>query len=733
MIRKLVFCLAIFSFVAISVPAQNGADYPKAKKVEQVDDYHGVKVADPYRWMEDTKSTDTQSWIEQQNKITDAYLGSIAERDHLRKRFTEVWNYERYSAPRKVADGFYLYSKNDGLQNQSVLYRATSINDPGKVFFDPNKLSEDGTAALSGSSFTDDGKLWAYGIARSGSDRTEWRVMNTATGEHLPDTLAPNRQGGISWLNDNSGFFYSAFPQTTSGGELKQETFNQKIYFHKLGTPQSQDFIVYERPDDKELFVGGDVTEDGNYFIISVNKGTRPENMVYYMPLSGFDPSTGLLKNYVPGSAIPDNDIAARRRSQIQPLVTTLEASYSFIGNDGRTFYFSTDKGAPRSKVVAVDTMVKLGKWSDVIPESKDSLQGVGLLNDQFVLSYLKDASSKVRIFDMKGTPVRDVELPGIGSAGGFGGRRKESETFYTFSSFNAPPTIYRYDMKTGKSSEFRKAGVKFDGSQYEVKQVFYTSKDGTKVPMFLTYKKGIKLDGTNPTLLYGYGGFNISMTPGFSVSRVPWLEMGGVYAVANIRGGAEYGKEWWEAGSRLNKQNVFDDFIAAAEWLIANKYTSTPKLAIQGGSNGGLLIGAVLNQRPDLFGAALPAVGVMDMVRFPKFTIGWAWTSDYGSPDDAKDFNALYKYSPLHNIKPGTKYPATLVTTSDHDDRVFPAHSFKYAAALQAAQAGDAPVLIRIETKAGHGAGKPTAKQIEEQVDIYGFLIRNLGMKLEP
>jgi prolyl oligopeptidase len=660
-------------------------------------------------------------------------LKSIPERDFLRKRLTEIWNYERYSAPRKVRDGFYIYSKNDGLQNQSVLYRSTSITDPGKVFFDPNKLSEDGTAALSGSSFTDDGKLWAYGIARSGSDRTEWRVMNTETGEHLSDTLAPNRQGGISWLKDNSGFFYSAFPQTSAGGELKQETYNQKIYFHKLGTPQSQDFVVYDRPDDKELFVGGFVTEDGQYFIISVGKGTRPENMVYYMPLKGFDPSTGLIKGYQPGVAIPENDVAARRRSQIHPLVTTLDASYNFIGNDGRTFYFSTDKGAPMSKVVAVDTMVKMGKWSDVIPETKEALQGVGLLNNQFVLNYLKDASTKIKIYDMKGTPVRDVELPGIGSAGGFGGRREESETFYTFSSYNAPPTIYRYDMKTGKSEVFRKAGVKFDGSQYEVKQVFYTSKDGTKVPMFLTYKKGLKLDGTNPTLLYGYGGFNISMTPGFSVARVPWLEMGGVYAVANIRGGAEYGKEWWTGGSLHNKQNVFDDFIGAAEWLIANKYTSSPKLAIQGGSNGGLLVGAVLNQRPDLFGAALPAVGVMDMVRFPKFTIGWAWTSDYGDPTKPEDFKSLFKYSPLHNIKPGTKYPATLVTTSDHDDRVFPAHSFKYTAALQEAQAGDAPILIRIETKAGHGAGKPTAKQIEEQVDIYGFLIRNLGIKLEP
>jgi prolyl oligopeptidase len=732
MLRRSLFLFVVVSLFAVSAAAQNSA-YPKARKVDQVDDYHGTKVSDPYRWMEDTKSADTEAWIEKENVITDAYLKSIPERDYLRKRFTELWNYERYSAPSKVADGFYIYTKNDGLQNQSVWYRTSSINDPGKVFFDPNKLSEDGTAALSGSSFTDDGKLWAYGIARSGSDRTEWRVMNTETGELLPDTLAPNRQGGISWLKDKSGFFYSAFPQTSVGGELKQETFNQKIFFHKLGTPQSQDFVVYERPDDKELFVGGFVTEDGAYYIIGVNKGTRPENMVYYMPLAGFDPSTGLLKGYEPGVAVPENDIVARRRSQVQPLITTLDASYNFIGNDGRTFYFHTDKGAPLSKVVAVDTMVKLGKWSDVVAESKDTLQGVDFLNNQFVLNYLNDASSKIKIVDMKGQAVREVELPGIGSAGGFGGRRKDSETFYTFSSFNAPPTIYRYDMKTGKSTEFRRAGVKFDGSQYEVKQVFYTSKDGTRVPMFLTFKKGLKLDGSNPTLLYGYGGFNISMTPGFSVSRVPWLEMGGVYAVANIRGGAEYGQSWWKGGSLHNKQNVFDDFIGAAEWLIANKYTSTPKLAIQGGSNGGLLIGAVLNQRPDLFGAALPAVGVMDMVRFPKFTIGWAWTSDYGSPDNKADFDALYKYSPLHNVKAGAKYPATLVTTSDHDDRVFPAHSFKYTAALQAAQTGDAPVLIRIETKAGHGAGKPTSKQIEEQVDIYGFLIRNLGIKLEP
>ncbi|MBA3352080.1 MAG: S9 family peptidase, partial [Blastocatellia bacterium] len=494
-------------------------------------------------------------------------------------------------------------------------------------------------------------------------------------------------------------------PDAVEGAELKSQNFFQKMYFHKLGTPQSEDYVVYERPDNKEYFVGGGVSEDGNWLVISIGKGTERMNMVYFKNLT-------------------------MEKAGIMPLVADLKNSYSFIGNDGPVFYFRTDKDAPRGKVVKVNVLGREHKWEDVIPESADTLNNVQFLNDQFVLNYMKDAHTQIRIYETTGKFVRDVNLPGIGSAGGFGGKRTDSETFYTYSSYNAPPTIYRYDMKTGKSVVFRTAGVKFDGSQYEVKQVFYKSKDGTRVPMFLTYKKGIKLDGTNPTLLYGYGGFNSPMLPGFSVARVPWLEMGGVYAVANIRGGSEYGKAWWENGAKLKKQNVFDDFIAAGEWLIANKYTSTPKLAIQGGSNGGLLVGAVLNQRPDLFGAALPAVGVMDMVRFPKFTIGWAWTSDYGSPDNAEEFKALYAYSPLHNIKAGTKYPATLVTTADHDDRVFPAHSFKYAAAMQDAQSGSAPVLIRIETKAGHGAGKPTTKVIQEQADIYAFLVKSLGVK---
>jgi len=708
MLKKFSLFLLIYSFAVAAVPAQTKLSYPKPKKVEQVDNYHGTTVSDPYRWMEDAPlNADTQAWIENQNKLTDSYFETIPEREIIKNRLTELWNYERISAPSKIGSK-YIYSKNNGLQNQSVLYIADSITDPGRVFFDPNKLSEDGTAALSGSSFSEDGKLWAYGIAKSGSDRTEWKVMNVETGEHLPDTLRPNRQGGVSWLKDNSGFFYSRFPDAEKGAELKGANKFQKIYFHKLGTPQSEDVLIYERPDDGELFVNGNVTEDGDWMLISVAKGTERMNMVYFKNLKS-------------------------ENSQILPLVADRKNSYSFVGNDGPVFYFRTDKDAERGRLVSVDVSGRSPVWNEIIPQAAETLNGIQMINDQFVANYLKDAYTQIKTYDKTGKHVRDVQLPGIGSAGGFGGKQKDTETFYSFSSYNAPPTIYRYDMKTGKSTLFRQAKVKFNPADFEVKQVFFTSKDGTRVPMFITHKKGLKLDGTNPTILYGYGGFNISQTPGFSVARLPWLEMGGVYAVANIRGGAEYGKSWWANGAKLKKQNVFDDFIAAAEHLIASKYTSPGKLAIQGGSNGGLLVGAVLNQRPDLFGAALPAVGVMDMVRFTKFTVGAAWKSDYGSPDDPTEFKALYAYSPLHNIKPGTKYPATLVTTSDHDDRVFPAHSFKYAAALQEAQAGDAPVLIRIETKAGHGAGKPTAKIIQEQADIYGFLVKNLGVSVKP
>jgi prolyl oligopeptidase len=703
-IYRVSFAFLIFMSFSINAPAQTGIKYPNAKKVEQVDDYNGVKVSDPYRWLEDTESADTKAWIDVQNKITFDYLSTIPQREQIKKRLTELWNYEKYSAPFKVGK-HYFYYKNDGLQNQSVLYITDSVADAGRVFLDPNKLSADGTAALAGTTFTDDGKLMAYGVAIAGSDRSEWRVKDVETGQDLADVLPPNRQGVSSWLKDNSGFFYSGFKPTEKGKELKETTFGQKFYFHKLGTSPAEDVIIYERPDNKEYFVSGFVTEDGNFLIINVGKGTGPQNMVYFKDLS-------------------------KKDSQIMPLVEKLENDFSFIGNDKSTFYFRTDKSAPRAKVVKVNVEGGDYKWEDVIAEAPETLQGVDFLNNQFVLNYLKDAYTQIKIYDLKGKAVRDVALPGIGSAGGFGGKRFDRETFYSYSSYNAPPTIYRYDMKTGKSELFRQAKVAFNPSDYEVKQVKYPSKDGTMVPMFIVSKKGIKLDANNPTLLYGYGGFNISQTPGFSVSRLVWMEMGGVLAVANLRGGAEYGEAWHEAGTKLKKQNVFDDFIAAGEYLINSGYTNSKKLAIQGGSNGGLLVGAVLNQRPDLFAAALPAVGVMDMLRFPKFTIGWAWTSDYGSPDNREEFEAIYKYSPLHNIKPGTRYPAVMVTTADHDDRVFPAHSFKYTATLQAAQAGDAPVLIRIETKAGHGAGKPTAKIIEEQADIYGFLMKNLGMQ---
>ena len=706
---RLNICLALAIALMssnISVFAQTKFEYPKPKKVDQIDDYHGTKVADPYRWMEDPDSADSRAWIEAENKVTDAYLATIPERQKIKDRLTKLWNYEKYSAPFKRGQN-YFYTKNDGLQNQSVYYIAKSINDPGKVFLDPNKLSTDGTVALSGMSFTDDGKLVAIGTATAGSDMTEWKIMEVETGKYLPDMLEKRRQGISSWTKDNKGFFYSAFPKPNASTALRDQNYYQKLYYHKLGTPNEQDVLVYERPDDKEFFVGGGVTEDGDYLLLTVGKGTRPQRMVYYKSLKTAD-------------------------APILPLIENLDYKYDFIGNDGETFYFETDNGAPLGKIVSVKVSDKEKAWKDLIPESKETLQGISFINNQFVLNYLKDAYTQIKIYDLNGKFVRDVQLPGIGSAGGFGGERYDTETFYSYSSYNAPPTTYRYDMKTGKSELFRQAKVDFDPSAYEVKQVFYNSKDGTRVPMFIIHKKGLKLDGTNPTLLYGYGGFNISMTPGFSVSRVVWLEMGGVYAVANLRGGAEYGDAWWKAGIKDKKQNVFDDFIAAGEYLVKEKYTSPAKLAIQGGSNGGLLVGAVLNQRPDLFGAALPAVGVMDMLRFQKFTIGWAWTSDYGSSDNKDEFPSVYAYSPLHNIKKGTKYPAVMVTTADHDDRVVPAHSFKYAATLQESNASERPILIRIETKAGHGAGKPTAKQIEEAADTYGFLVKELGMKVQ-
>ena len=694
----------IFMFLTANSFAQTRLDYPKTKKVEQTDEYHGVKIADPYRWLEDDNSAETKAWVEAQNKVTFGYLNQIPERETIKKRLTELWNYERYSAPFKRGKRYFYY-KNDGLQNQSVLYVADSINEQGRVLLDPNKLSAEGTIALSGLAISDDGKMMAYGLASGGSDWQEWRFREVETGKDLPDVLRHIKFSGASWTADGKGVYYSRYPEADAKSKLSGENYFQKLYYHRLGTAQTEDVLIYERPEDKEKFVRGGVSDDGKWLIIYVGKGTAPKNMIYYKDLSRAD-------------------------SKIMPLVDNLESQYSFIDNIGTTFYFKTDKNAPRGRIVAINVNDKNKTWKEIVPQAAETIDNVGFVNNQFAVGYLKDAYSQIRVYDRNGKFLRNVELPGIGTAGGFGGKRTDTETFYSFGSFTTPPTIYRYDMKTGKSEVFRKSDVKFNPADYEVKQVFYNSKDGTRVPMFIIHKKDLKLDGSNPTLLYSYGGFSVSLTPGFSVSRLGWLEMGGVYAMPNIRGGAEYGEEWHVAGTKLQKQNVFDDFIAAAEYLIREKYTSPAKLAIQGGSNGGLLVGAVLNQRPELFGAALPAVGVMDMLRFHKFTIGRAWTSDYGSSEDAEEFKVLRAYSPIHNVKPGTKYPAVLITTADHDDRVVPAHSFKYAAIMQEAQGGDAPVLIRIETKAGHGAGKPTAKVIEEQADILGFLVKTLGMK---
>jgi prolyl oligopeptidase len=689
-------------------------NYPIAKKVDQVDDYHGTKVADPYRWLEDPDAPDTRAWVEAENKVTFDFLNQIPERARIKERLTKLWDFERYDIPFK--EGIkgsaenperYFYFKNDGLQNQNVLYTLRSLEGDARVLLDPNKLSADGTVALSGQAVSEDGKYLAYGLSSSGSDWMEWKVREVETGHDLTDHLRWVKFSGASWTKDGNGFFYSRYDEPNEKTKLEAVNYFQKLYYHHIGTPQSEDVLVYERKDQKEWGFDGHVTEDGRYLIISVWEGTHPWNRVFYKDLQ-----------------TPE--------AKVVELLPNLEAAYNFIGNDGPLFYFRTDRHAARGRVIVIDTTKPHvhGDWTEIIPQAEETLESVSLVGDHFIASYLKDARAQIKLFDLTGKFVREVDLPGIGTAVGFGGKRTDAETFYAFTSFTTPTTIYRYDIKSGKSTVYRQPKVDFNPNDYETKQVFYASKDGTRVPMFITHKQGLKLLGQNPTVLYGYGGFNVSLTPAFSMSNLVWLEMGGVYAQPNLRGGAEYGEEWHLAGTKLRKQNVFDDFIAAAEWLIANRYTSTPKLAIYGGSNGGLLVGACMTERPDLFGAALPAVGVMDMLRFHKFTIGWAWVPDYGSADNAEEFKALYAYSPLHNLKPGTKYPATFITTADHDDRVVPAHSFKFAATLQAAQSGDAPTLIRIETKAGHGAGKPTSKMIEEIADRWGFLVRVLGMK---
>jgi prolyl oligopeptidase len=691
-----------------ALSAQTPLRYPATHKAEVVEDFFGTKVADPYRWLEEDNSAETKAWVEAQNKLTFAYLEQIPGRSQIQARMTKLWDFEKFSAPFKRGKR-YFYSYNTGLQNQAVLFVTEDPKATGQVLLDPNTLSKDGTVALSGISLTEDGRFMAYSVSVAGSDWQTWKVRDVATGKDLADEIRWSKASGASWRKDGSGFYYSRYEAPKEGGALTGVNNNHQLFFHKLGTSQSEDTLIYQRPDQPEWYLSGSVTDDGHWLVISCGKGTNPESSLFLQDLT-------------------------TPNSPVGPFLDKMDAAYNVVDNEGDRFFISTNQGAPRNRLVAIRKgQTEPSTWTEIIPQSKgkDVLESVSLVGGRFIATWMRDAHSAIEFYDLNGKKTGDLALPALGSAGGFGGRREDRETFYTFGSFTYPGTIYRLDLKTGKSTVFRTPKVAFNPAGYDVKQVFYASKDGTKVPMFLVHKKGIKLDGQNPTLLYGYGGFNVSLTPWFSVSSMVWLEMGGVYAMANLRGGGEYGLEWYDAGRKDKKQNVFNDFNAAAEWLIAHNVTSTPKLAINGGSNGGLLVGACLTQRPDLFGAAVPEVGVMDMLRFHKFTLGWGWKSDYGSSETKEGFDTLLRYSPLHTIKPGVKYPPTLVTTGDHDDRVVPAHSHKFTATLQAAQAGPAPILTRIETSAGHGAGKPTAKQIAERADVLAFLVKSLGVKL--
>ncbi len=682
--------------------------YPETRTVDQTDDFHGIEIADPYRWLEDDVRTSKEvaDWVEAQNQVTFGFLKSIPQRDAIEKRLTELWNYEKISAPFKRG-GRYYFTRNDGLQNQSVVWMQQTLKDEATILIDPNSWSADGTVALSGMAFSDDGRFVAYGVQDAGSDWKTWRIMEIESKKILDDELKWVKFSSADWTPDSKGFFYARYPEPQQDAAFQSLNMNMKVYYHRVGTPQSMDVLVYERPDHPEWGFQNSVSEDGKYLILTVWVGTDDRYRI-------------VVKDLTEPYGLP------------YELIDNFENEYSFVGNDDHILYFQTNVDAPNRRVIAIDLKKpERENWKELIPQTDNALTSVGIVGNMFVCEYLKDAKTQIRLHSMDGQFIREVEFPGIGSAGGFGGRRRDTETFYSFSSFALPPSTYRYNMITGESELLRQAQVRFNPDDYQTSQVFYTSKDGTRVPMFICHKKGIKLDGSNPTLLYGYGGFNISLQPGFSVSRLAWMEMGGVFALANLRGGGEYGEKWHKAGTKLNKQNVFDDFIAAAEYLIAEKYTSPKKLAIQGGSNGGLLVGACMTQRPDLYGACLPAVGVMDMLRFHKFTAGRFWVDDYGSADNPEEFQALIKYSPYQNLKAGVQYPATMVTTADTDDRVVPGHSFKFAAQLQASQSGRAPVLIRIETRAGHGAGKPTAKIIEEAADQWAFLVKTLEMDI--
>ena len=702
--RNLICLLLTCAILAQSADLKvNRIIYPPAKKVDVVDDYHGIKVADPYRWLEDTNSPETIAWVEAENKVTQAYFARIPERSKIHARLTELFNYQRYNGAFQRA-GKYFFFRNDGLQNQDILYVAGQPNGPERALLDPNTLRADGTAALSGLSVDHSAKLLAYAIAQAGSDWSEWHVRDIATGKDLPDSVQWTKFTAAEWTKDGRAFYYQRFPQPNDKAALTESNQNAQLYLHTIGEPQSADKLIYERPDHPDWRFNSTVTDDGRYLVLEVETRDTSKNLLFYEDLTSAQP-------------------------KMVELIDQLTAQFHCIGNRGsELLLFSTD--APKGRVIAIDTnRPERANWKQLVPERDETLSSAQYVYGKLILSYLKDAHAVARIAALDGKIEKELALPGLGTATWSPAQSTDTELVYSFDSYTKPLAFYRYDLKTNRSEPLRESKLSFDPSLYETEQVFYKSKDGTRVPMFLMHKKGIQRTGQNPTLLYAYGGFNVALTPTFSPIFLAWAEMGGVVAVANLRGGSEYGEAWHQAGTKLHKQNVFDDFIAASEWLIANKYTSTPKLAIFGGSNGGLLIGAVLNQRPDLFGAAMPAVGVMDMLRFNKFTIGAAWEGDYGSPENPEEFRALYAYSPLHNIRPGVRYPPTLITTSDHDDRVVPGHSFKYAATLQAAQGGPAPILIRIETRAGHGAGKPTTKRIDEAADRFAFLVHELHM----
>ena len=681
-------------------------NYPESKKVEQVDDYFGTKVADPYRWLEDETSPEVKAWVEDQNRVTFAYLDKIPYREKLKARLTQLFNYPRISAPFRRGET-YFFTKNDGLQNQSVFYIQKGMDGKSDVFLDPNKFSPDGTSVLSAFSLSKDGKYVAYGISQGGSDWVSLSVMEVDSRNKLSDEIVWMKSSGVAW--QGNGFYYSRYPEPEKGRELSSKNEFQTVYFHKIGTPQSEDVLVYEDKEHPQRFQNVDTTEDERFAILTISERGKGKkgNAIFYKDLS-------------------------KNEDKFSPIIADIgDDSFGVIDNVGDKFLIRTNRNAPNGRVILVDPKNPAEQnWKDILPERPEPLQGVGTAGGKLFASWRKDVATRAYVFSLDGKLENEIVLPGVGTAGGFGGLNDDKYVFYSFTSFNFPPTIYKYDIATKKSTVFRTVDIPgFKPENYETKQVFYNSKDGTRVPMFLVYKKGLKLDGNNPTLLYGYGGFNVVTAPTFSSLRLALLEQGVVYASANMRGGGEYGEKWHEAGTKLKKQNVFDDFIAAAEWLIANKYTSSSKLAIQGGSNGGLLVGAVSNQRPELFRAVIEQAGVMDMLRFQKFTIGWNWIADYGSSEASEaEFKALYAYSPIHNIKPGTKYPATLITTADHDDRVVPAHNYKYAAALQAAQAGPNPILIRVDTKSAHGASN-TTKAIEQTRDIYAFLFENLGV----